>query len=215
MLNRLIEIRDVGPFAVPAHPEERSRASESCVRAVFAGEYTYPRKAPERIHSFLDVGCNVGAALVWADTWWPGIQSWWAFDPNLGALAIAESNARRYLRRPVAFRHAAVTTAKSARFRELTDWGASGTYGATSGAQVPVVHPSKLPAADVLKCDAEGVGAEVFAHYPHWSQVKVALYESHHEEERDVMAKACEAAGLRMVRGNPEGPACDVRVWAR
>ena len=53
------------------------------------------------------------------------------------------------------------------------------------------------------------------AYYAHWAGVKVASYETHHEEEVRAMQAACEAAGLVMRRGNPNGPTNDVRVWVR
>jgi FkbM family methyltransferase len=207
-----------GPFLIPAEPEVTAYHAARCCRGVFDGEYSYARPEPEKVRTLVDVGCNVGAFFVWASRWWPSLRQVYAYDPNKAACDLAFENAGGFLAPvPVLVNCCAVTSSRfdQATFAMDENWGASKTYGVRSGTLVPVVQPYELPPADVLKCDAEGVGHEVFSGYMHWSGVKVALYESHHETERIIMERACRAAGLHMVRGNPENPDGDVRVWVR
>lgn len=220
-----------GDFYIPGGGGKREQDARFGMQSLFGGredrpdpEYSYPRATPEDVRSIVNVGVNLGAYLVWAMTeWWPGrIAQAYGYDPNAKVLEFAKRNCEGL---PVELHAVAVTTAPSpVTFHEFEDWGASRTnmtgvgdvHGITlDRIQVPTLHPRDLPPADVLQCDAEGVGHEVFFEYPHWSGVKVASYETHHPEERRIMQSMCEAAGLRMVRGNPAGPDNDVRVWVR
>jgi FkbM family methyltransferase len=205
-----------GTLVIPSEPEIRSLHAERCVRAVFAGEYAYPRAAVEDVRSIVDVGCNVGAFLLWAClAWWPDtVERVYGFDPNSTALRFAYLNLAG-LRQKVDLYDSAVTTDPNPLFREEDNWGASHTYKATEGVIVPPLHPRDLPAADVLKVDCEGCGGQVAREYRHWSRVRFAMYETHNEEEREELAAACEHAGMTMVRGNPMNPPNDVRVWRR
>lgn len=219
-----------GAFAIPAEPDDTSRHAEACARGVFAGEYSYPRQSVEDdVHTLVDVGHNLGALVAWAcGAWWPGgrIRRVFAYEPNRDAVEIAHFNVDARLWQPegqpgepplYALTRAAVTSAREARLTRETNWGARHMAG--PGEQdtdpVPVVHPALLPAADVLKIDCEGAGADVARNYQHWDQVKVCMYESHNAEERDVLEACCRLAKLEMVRGNPERPEGDVRVWRR
>jgi hypothetical protein len=207
-----------GRFAVPARPLEVSRHVETCSRNVLYGEYAYPRDAAEPVRTILDIGCNVGAFIVWAKQWWPDVTRIDAYDPNLDAIQLARDNAGAA---PVFLHHEAVTVdpspllCPSDTIGQADNWGGWHTHGVTQGLRVPGLHPRDLPAADVLKCDNEGAGHEVFEHYPHWGGVRVALYESHHERERDVMRACCEKAGLVRVKGHDDGRYQDVCVWVR
>lgn len=217
MLTRTVHFPSVGNFFVPAEPEERSRASEACARAVLQlplGEYSYPRDAIEDVETVLDVGCNLGAFAVWAcHVWWPGrIVRVYGYDPNVSALAIAQRNTRGW---PVELHPLAVTCDSRPVFLERTDWGSSRTHGETSGVPVLAIHPSRLPAADVLKVDGEGVDLEVFEHYAHWDGVRVALFEWHECDHRAAMFEICKRAGLELRKNDcgeaEQGVACWVR----
>ena len=220
-----------GDFHIPAGGGQREQDARFGMQSLFGGredrpdpEYSYPRARPEDVRTVVNVGANLGAYLVWAMTdWWPGqIEQAYGYDPNAKVLEFARRNCEGL---PVELHAVAVTTAPDpVTFYEFEDWGASRTnmtgVGDVHGVAheaivVPAMHPRNLPAADVLQCDAEGVGHEVFEHYAHWAGVKVASYETHHEEEVRVMQAMCERAGLIMRRGNPENPANDVRVWVR
>jgi hypothetical protein len=117
---------------------------------------------------------------------------------------------------PVEFMNVALSaSSEPVHFREREDWGSSRTWGETGGVVVPSVHPRDLPAADVVKCDAEGIGHELARHYPHWDGVRVCCYESHHAEERDTFEEVLSAHGLVRVRGCAERPENDTQVWVR
>lgn len=204
-----------GLFVIPGEPADRSRYSETCVRHVFEGEYNYERDRVEDVASIVDVGCNVGSFILWAtQVWWPGrIQSIRAYDPNSAALTIAKINT---VGLPVMLHPYAVTSAEPpVFFKEHIDWGGSRTCGEWSGIEVPSLHPRDLPAADVLKVDAEGVDPEVFEHYQHWDRVKVAMFEYHEEKDREPMMAACERAGLTMVRHHGSPPRQGIQIWVR
>ena len=204
------------PFHIPAEPPLREHHARVGMESVFRGEYAYARPCVEDVKTIVHVGANLGAFVIWAcEVWWPGrIQHVDAYEPNASALQLAAQNCLPFC--PVVFYPLAVTSQKGpVLFHEDENWGSSHTFGASSGVHVAALHPRDLPAADVLHCDAEGVGAEVFSAYQHWDGVKVAFYESHHAEERDVMRRCCEAAGLVMRRGDPRNPETDTRSWVR
>ena len=208
-----------GPMLVPAHPEERSRRSEECVREVLDTQiYSYPRDRPEDVSVLLDVGHNVGAWTIWAcNKWWPGqIKCVHAFDPNASAVRIAVQNTSAASTGwRVIGKRAAVTIDPAPLFLEETDWGGSRTYGQSTGVAVPVVHPRDLPPADVLKCDAEGVEVEVLNWYRHWDRLKVVMFEYHETRFRKALMAICKANGFEMRRGNPNVCEVDTQCWVR
>ena len=205
-----------GPFLIPAEPEATSLHAERCCRSVFEGEYSYPRASPEDVRTALDIGANVGAWSLWAWTWWPSLEHIWAYEPNARAADLYAENLPGHWE----LEKRAVTS----RAGDLIGYTCPDNWGAAhivnldeprNMAIVPTFHPRDLPAADVLKIDVEGNGGEIAFNYPHWSGVRVCMYESHNAEERATLQSACSYAGLRMVRGNPLAPDCDVRVWVR
>ncbi len=216
MLTRSIATR-FGQFLIPAEGEI-SRHSEICAMGVFNGEYEYVRLQAEPVRTIVDVGCNLGAFATWARRYmWPGVEVIHMYDPNVQALNIARCNMALLPGPRVAqFYHAAVTSAPDpVYFREQENWGGSRTWGETTGVVVPRILPGDLPAADVLKVDAEGVEPEVFEAYQHWAVVQVVLFESHGDRHLDALEDRCRKEGLTMVRGNPNHPEADVQVWAR
>ena len=207
-----------GPFLIPAEPEATSMHAERCCRSVFEGEYSYPRERIEDVRTIVDLGANCGAFAVWAMTWWPEIRNYHGYEPNLDALGLLEANFRSAGGLPGNWdMHPFLVTSRTNDVLGLTD---DENWGARRLTKFPrevsrLMHPRDLPAADVLKIDVEGNGGEIAFNYPHWSGVKVCMYESHNAEERATLQSACSYAGLRMVRGNPLAPDCDVRTWAR
>ena len=208
-----------GPFLIPAEPEATSMHAERCCRSVFEGEYSYPRASVEPVQTMIDAGANLGAFTLWASAWWPTLGNVMAIEPNADAADLYRKNTVAQAGPIIDLYVGAVTTADCPiSLSDEDNWGARHIvlgYDRDRVPEVSKIRPYDLPPADVLKCDVEGVGAQVFMFYRHWAGVKVAMYESHHREEADMMADSCVRAGLHMVRGNPLNPECDVRVWVR
>jgi FkbM family methyltransferase len=204
-----------GSFHVPASPEERTLKSQCCAQTVMLGEYDFPRDPIEvELRSMVDVGCNVGASIVWACWRFPSIETVDAYDPNAEALEFARINADGCHARGVRLHHAAVTVEPHPLFMQHADWGGSRTHGETQGVAVPAIHPRDLPAADVLKVDAEGVDPDVFEHYSHWNQVKIALFEFHSREDGMRMRAVLVRERFRQARRSEEKHQ-GVEAWVR
>ena len=213
------------PFHIPGGGGRREQDARVGMGSIFGrrygmdADYSYLRVAQEAVESILDLGVNLGAYTVWAClAWWPGqIVRVHAYDPNPVALPIAKRNCA-IAGLPVEFTQSALGVGDTVVFYQDEDLGSASTYWqkdpTSVGVQAAVVRAEDLPPADVLKADIEG-SAHHLAGYRHWGGVKVCAYESHHALERDVMAECCRAAGLRMVRGNPDNPVNDSRVWVR
>lgn len=178
-----------------APPEVRAELIE-VIRAVFAGEYD----APYFGHGLtvLDVGANVGAFARWAHLRWPSstISAYepdpQAFDlltrnvrglPGIrcvnAAVAPVEQSSAPFVRRAGGDVEAALVAFAS---EFLTDIPSEQTI------QVDVVHPRSLPAADIVKVDAEGAELAILSHLD-LSQVSLIMVEYHdldrrHELER-------------------------------
>ena len=208
----------LGAMLLPAEPAERYAGSVACVQSVLGGEYRYPRGAPEDVRSIVDIGFNIGTFTVWAcRCWWPGrIARVVGYEPNAQALELARVNAELVEPTAVMLIPCAVSLDAAPRFSTGDNWGGGRTHGVVAGQQVPAVHPRDLPPADVLKCDAEGVDADVFEHYQHWAGVRVALFEWHEPEHRARMEAVCRAAGLVQLRGDQgEQWGIGMQVWGR
>ena len=202
-----------GPFVVPGEPEERSRRSEECVREVLDTQiYSYPRDGVEQVSTILDIGCNVGAFIRWAKSWWPGAELKLGIDPNGDAVGLAIANTGLPAHR---FRCAAVTVDPYPLFVEEVDWGGSRTYGQSIGVPVQPIHPHSLPQADVLKVDAEGVEVEVLSNYPYLSQTKIVCLEYHETRFRKAIMSILQSYGFEMRRGNPLVCEVDTQVWVQ
>ena len=205
-----------GPFHVTSEPHMRSLYSEICCLNVFLGEYDFPRYEHEgSVRTMVDVGCNVGAFMVWAALHrWPHLEKIDAYDPNANALEFAAVNVRECKLRGVALHHAAVSVDSRPLFKEHIDWGGSRTHGETTGVSVPSVHPRDLPPCDVLKVDAEGVDPDVFDNYAHWAGVKIALFEYHSPDDGRRMRAVLERESFRMSKPG-ENTTQDVEVWVK
>lgn len=139
------------------------------VRGVFAGEYEAGFSGTNL--TILDIGANVGAFALWADMRWPGSRII-ACEPHPETFAILQRNVAH--RPGIECLNAAVTPGPGERgtlwSRHAGD-GESGlmTYmgdtfsdlGGVAKIEVDLLHPSRLPRADIVKCDVEGAEAEI------------------------------------------------------
>lgn len=204
-----------GPFHVTSEPHMRSVYSEICCLNVFLGEYEFPVCPHDlSVHTMVDVGCNVGAFLVWAAHRWPTLERIEAYDPNASALQFASVNADNCGVRGATFHHKAVSVDPRPLFKEHLDWGGSRTHGEQHGVAVPALHPRDLPACDVLKVDAEGVDPDVFDNYSHWRGVLICLFEYHSLEDGRRMRAVLERESFRQSKAG-ENSTQDVEVWVK
>jgi FkbM family methyltransferase len=236
-----LDIPGIGEFLIPAEPEERRKDSEFTVRSVCGWqdaalaakngewgdrcgqEYSYRRKAVEDVRMVLDIGCNVGAFSVWASLyWWPGCTVI-AFDPNQPIAALAMGNTLRASKSAAVYAQA-ITTNPAPLFREHVHTGRSHTWGDREAnpkdgwkesVPVPAIHPRRLPPADAMKVDAEGVELEIFEYYPHWAGLKVVMFEWHSHENRIGCRKILEAQGMVCAKDDCGESDQGVAVWVR
>lgn len=181
----------LGEFEIPASPEKTFEHVATLSEQVFAGEYDHAELPTEGIRTILDVGCGWGAFAVWARAKWPEAKLI-GYDPHAEALRYFARNA------PWAESHeVAVTSSVRAFYGVSWEWGSGHTFGRNEGDLVTVLHPSKLPRADLLKIDGEGVEPEVVASYPYMRSLKALIYEFHHPKHRIILRELCEQAGLR------------------
>lgn len=139
------------------------------VGEVFSGQYSLPSTVT--IHGtprVLDIGANCGAFSIWAAMSWPGCQIT-AYEPQPDVfkflaeniLDIAHANAINS-----AVGHPDLSTMRVGKHSRLCssqyDIGEQGSE--TFDARV--IHPSKLPEADIVKIDAEGAEAFIIETLP-------------------------------------------------
>jgi FkbM family methyltransferase len=218
------------PFHVPAAPEATHLSCMNMSLAIFAGDYDAPYVGPVR--RILDVGANMGAFVRFARARWgldveidcyePAAHCWPYLEANhpeeeiaagVGAPGYERATARVPSPR-VRVHRVAVTVDPAPILEVRDDWGSVNTYKAAAGVRVPALHPRELPAADVLKVDAEGVEPEIFEHYPHLGGVKIAIFEWHCDEHHKALDVLCRAAGLGQHRAVGI-PGQGVAVWVR
>jgi FkbM family methyltransferase len=185
----------LGAFRIPSEPPETSRICEGLTRAVWAGEYDHPELPTSGVASVLDVGAGWGAFAVWAHARWGTDLRIDGYDPHHEAIEYLRLNAPS-----VRVHQVAVTVRPSPRLAVNEDWGGCSVHHDDPGRDVAALHPRELPAADVLKIDAEGVEPEILEHYPHLGRLKALIYEFHHLAHRDAIRPLVARAGLRQVR---------------
>ena len=202
----------LGPFYIPAWPEDTMRSCEKISRDVWGGEYAHPDLPADGIARILDVGACLGAFSVWARSVWGKDVGVVSYEPYDAAYEYLKLNAGA-----TETRLAAVTSATTASLNVCSDWGMSSTtfhWWDGRKIQVPVVHPRDLPSCDLLKIDAEGVEAEVLAEYPHWDGLRVIMYEWHSQPLRlECMRTVCRRGGFRLLAERESGNG--VCIWGR
>jgi len=177
-------------FYIPASPDNTREHARWICGEVFGGEYEHA-ELPTDIKTALDIGSHCGPFATWASRRWPSLERIDCYEPNVQAIQFAEYNAKCLNgTRPacshlhIALHVGAVTSHEAPRYALPWDWGSAKTHGIGPHEGIPVraIHPSTLPAADLLKCDAEGVEAEVLSHYPSLAALKALIYEWHSPE---------------------------------
>jgi FkbM family methyltransferase len=201
----------LGPFVIPATPENTRDHAKWICEMVWAGEYDAPG-LPNDILSAIDIGSHCGAFAVWAAAKWPTLREIHCYDPNVYACDMLRENVRDRSslmdvavvdgQVPTSIQNVAVTSDPFPRFACSWDWGSAKTHdvGPAEGSPCAAIHPRDLPAVDVLKCDGEGIEVDVLTHYQHWNGLKALLYEFHSLEHKAILADMARAHGFRCLR---------------
>lgn len=201
------------PFAVPAGPPETRRICEGLSRLLWeGGEYDHHELPVAGIRRVVDVGGGWGAFAVWARWRWGSGIELDIYEPHArGCDFIRHNDARARVHQ------VAVTVRGEARLLVNDDWGASSThFNDGRGVDVPVLHPDKLPEAEVLKIDAEGVEPEILDAYDWWDGLQLVAYEWHTPEHRALCRQIVTArGGMRCLadRDGPWGPGNGTALW--
>lgn len=160
-------------------------------KAVLSGEYDCGLFG-ERL-TIADIGANVGAFSVWATARWPG-STVTAYEPHPDTFEMLRRNVAA-LGNVATVNAAVYPTADDsisfyARYAGDGEAGVAlcskGTFGKVPNRQrfnVPALHPKKVPAADVVKIDAEGSEAEIVRHLD-LSDTSLVLIEFQHDVNR-------------------------------
>jgi FkbM family methyltransferase len=196
---------------LPPPPGEPHFSSHHMAKSIFDGLEYDPQVLIEGVQSVLDIGANVGAFAVWAKYKWPNATID-CYEPNPDVAAYCKRNA------PFAnVNERAVTTQGSPTILWIDPtWGGSRTFEPPAEGKriiVKTIHPNKLPKADILKIDAEGVEVEVLGNYPYLKEVKLCTYEYHRADHRDKLRSICREANLRPVNQVNHSPEMGVDIW--
>jgi FkbM family methyltransferase len=188
--------RTVFSLQVPAELEVPAAMREA-VAEVLAGEYESGYFG-ERLR-ILDLGANVGSFSLWAHLRWPGSQIQ-AFEPHPGTFAILQRNLNRYDN--ITLHNTAIYPSPQTTLPFFTRYDGDGESGLadcmaatfvapTASLQVNVLHPSRVPAADVVKLDVEGAEADILAHLP-LEETSLVLLEYQNDRNRHLIKQLLE-----------------------
>lgn len=139
-------------------------AMESSLREVLEGEYDAPYFGDGL--TIVDVGANVGSFSLWADLRWPR-STIHAYEPNPSTFDMLVRNVGHLPN--IRCEQVAVYTSEHATERLISRYAGDGEAGLVDAMattwralptarmmDVPVRAPRDLPAADIVKVDAEG-----------------------------------------------------------
>jgi FkbM family methyltransferase len=191
----------MGPFLIPAEPENTREHAEWISNMVWEGEYSHPDLPTAGIKSVLDIGAHCGSFAVLCQHQYGKDVVIDCYEPNPHACDMLKENAPG-----VRIHCVAVTTDPEPLYELPWDWGSAKTFGIKTAPaygerfKVPSIHPRDLPPADILKCDAEGVEVEVMIHYKHFDTLKALIYEFHSLEHKAFLSEIAKARGFRCLR---------------
>lgn len=178
---------------------------------VLAGEYDIAGVELSSPPVVLDIGANVGAYTWWALERWPGCTVW-AYEPEQHNFEAFNANLIRHpdARNVHVERRAIVQCASATQvtlYQSQINGGMHSLIPGLAGEgcvpmQVPSLDASRLPIADVVKIDAEGIeGWLVVELLLRFSPLVISV-EWHHEDLRKSITRVCEAAGYSLWSGN-------------
>jgi FkbM family methyltransferase len=176
-------------------------AMAASTQQVLAGEYDCGLFG-ERL-TVADIGANVGAFAIWATARWPG-STVTAYEPHPATFEILQRNLAAFP--GVSAVNAAVFPGDGDRVDFVARYPGDGEAGVATCSkatfktvaekhrlQVPAVHPSAIPACDVVKIDAEGSEAEIVRHLD-LSATSLVLIEFQNDSNRKAIKGQLEGA---------------------
>jgi len=169
-------------------------AMRSAVEAVLAGEYEAGFSGENL--TVLDIGANVGSFTIWANMRWPGSDIH-AYEPDPRTFEMLSRNAAA-LRNARLYNFAVWPTQQTnalffSRYAGDGEAGLTEYMGHTFSDMTPdrvfpvsVIHPSRLPKADIIKLDVEGAEWEILRNL-NLSDVSLILLEFQNDTNRNAI----------------------------
>lgn len=182
---------------------------------VFAGEYVYAfqeRVMAATVKSVLDIGGNAGAFTLWAAQAFP-LATINVYEPSEASFALLTQNIAS-AGRATAYRCAVADKAGKAILSapKNNTGDRSITEANASGEEVEVVDARSLPAADLVKIDAEGAEALIIPNLGF--RPKYLCYEFHNVELRSTLEKYLDPHYLRWYH-KESTPGLGIVGWIR
>jgi FkbM family methyltransferase len=144
--------------------------------------------------TILDIGANVGSFAIWASLRWPQSRIY-AYEPQPATFEMLVRNVRHLPE--ISCEHAAVLPSERKLERLRSRYPGDGESGLVAYMSdtfanlpedqilsVPVLHPRRLPTADLIKLDVEGAEAKILENM-NLDQVSLILLEYQNRQNRD------------------------------
>jgi FkbM family methyltransferase len=165
-----------------------------CLEQVLSGEYEFGYFGENL--TIIDIGANLGSFTVWANLRWPH-SIIHAYEPSPSAFKMLTVNVEE-LPNVTCHNSAVYPSEKESEpfWSRYAGDSAAGLVVHTSKifknvtrenvSKVSVLHPRKLPKADIIKLDAEGAEAGILREM-NLKEVSLILLEYHNVENRDAI----------------------------
>lgn len=170
---------------------------------IFKGEYDIPWLNIAGGAKILDIGANVGAYSCWALYRFPG-STVTAYEPDPVNARLYLKNVYRSFGTERATLHERAVTVRDepnvTLYQGARNSGMHSLWAVTAGQaekhiEVKTMHPERLPEADVIKVDAEGVEPEILRVYLKRHEPTIVSYEWHSLPSRAALAEILDSHG--------------------
>lgn len=203
---------------------------EACFVQVLEGEYDAPELPDEPVvRIVLDIGAACGGFSLWAKKRWPTVERVFAVEPDPDMVKYLAGNlldsSKQMGFKTEIFPRALASSVDSKATLHLGPEGHRGFNSIYPGVvrypwhertiEVDAIMPEQLPAADVLKIDAEGVELLFFERYRHLDTAWWILFEWHRDSERRVIEDLLTSKGFSMVKAHTQDRDLGVQTWCR
>lgn len=185
---------------------------------IFQGRYDVPVNfhVPPVV---LDIGANIGAFSIWASQRWPDCLVH-AYEPIPLNASMLEENVTDH--RVNARVVAAAVTPGSANLMYLGKHNRGeaslhdlGEQILSNTVKVAIVHPNKLPPADVIKIDTEGCEVPILNGLVHLAKATAVMFEWHSRTDREKLDSMLHARGFTFFSCHGSHPARGVSKYLR